>query len=45
VPYTPPDNFPDLIEAMKVAAAALRDAEVPYLLGGGLGARRAAHGA
>jgi hypothetical protein len=38
VPYTPPDNFPDLIEAMKVAAAALRDAEVPYLLGGGLAA-------
>ena len=35
---TPPDNFPDLIEAMKVAAAALRDAEVPYLLGGGLAA-------
>jgi hypothetical protein len=38
VPFTPPDNFPDLIEAMKVAAAALRDAEVPYLLGGGLAA-------
>jgi hypothetical protein len=38
VPYTPPDNFPELIEAMKVAAAALRDAEVPYLLGGGLAA-------
>ncbi len=38
MPYTPPDNFPDLIEAMKVAAAALRDAEVPYLLGGGLAA-------
>ena len=38
MPYTPPDNFPDLIEAMKVAAAALRDAEIPYLLGGGLAA-------
>ena len=38
MPYTPPENFPDLIEAMKVAAAALRDADVPYLLGGGLAA-------
>ena len=38
MPYTPAENFPDLIEAMKVAAAALRDAEVPYLLGGGLAA-------
>jgi len=38
VPYTQPENFPDLIEAMKVAAAALRDADVPYLLGGGLAA-------
>lgn len=38
VPYTPPDNFPELIDAMKVGAAALRDAEVPYLLGGGLAA-------
>ena len=38
MPYTPPDNFPELIEAMKVAAAALRDAEIPYLLGGGLAA-------
>ena len=36
--FTSPDNFPDLIDAMKVAAAALRDAEVPYLLGGGLAA-------
>ena len=36
MPYSQPDNFPELIEAMKVAAAALRDAEVPYLLGGGL---------
>jgi hypothetical protein len=36
--YTPSDNFPDLIDAMKVAAAALREAEIPYLLGGGLAA-------
>jgi hypothetical protein len=38
VPYTPPDNFPELIDAMKAAAAALRDAEIPHLLGGGLAA-------
>ena len=38
MPSTPADNFPDLIEAMKVGAAALRDAEIPYLLGGGLAA-------
>ena len=36
--YTPSENFPELIEAMKRAAAALRDAEVPCLLGGGLAA-------
>lgn len=36
--YTPKDNFPDLIEAMKKGAAALRDAGVPFLLGGGLAA-------
>src|SRR5215213_251497 len=36
MPFSQPDNFPELIQAMKVAAAALRDAEVPYLLGGGL---------
>lgn len=36
--YTPSDNFPELIESMKRAAAALRDAEVPYMLGGGLAA-------
>jgi hypothetical protein len=35
---TPADNFADLIDAMKVGAAALRDAEIPYLLGGGLAA-------
>lgn len=34
--YATPDDFPELIEAMKVAAAALRDAGVPFLLGGGL---------
>ena len=38
MPFTPPDNFPELIDAMKIAAAALRDAEIPYLLGGGLAA-------
>ena len=36
--YTPAESFPDLIESMKRAAAALRDAEVPYMLGGGLAA-------
>jgi hypothetical protein len=38
VPYPQPENFPELIEAMKVASAALRDADVPHLLGGGLAA-------
>jgi hypothetical protein len=38
VAYTPSDNFPDLIDSMKRAAAALREAEVPYMLGGGLAA-------
>ena len=38
MPYTQPDNFPELIEAMKLASAALRDANVPHLLGGGLAA-------
>src|SRR5688500_13123853 len=32
------DDFPELLDAMKVAAAALRDAEVPHMLGGGLAA-------
>jgi hypothetical protein len=32
------DEFPQLIEAMKLASAALRDAEIPHLLGGGLAA-------
>ena len=36
--YTPSENFPELIESMKSAAAALRDAEVPHMLGGGLAA-------
>ena len=36
--FTPPDDFPELLDAMKLAAAALRDAEVPYILGGGLAA-------
>lgn len=36
--YTPSESFPALLDAMKQAAAALRDAEVPYLLGGGLAA-------
>ena len=36
--YSTPDEFAHLIDAMKTAAAALRDAEVPHLLGGGLAA-------
>ncbi len=36
--YTPAEDFPELIESMKRAAAALRDAEVPHMLGGGLAA-------
>jgi hypothetical protein len=36
--YTPTENFPELIDSMKRAAAALRDADVPYILGGGLAA-------
>jgi hypothetical protein len=36
--YTLPDDFPHLIETMKRAGAALREAEVPALLGGGLAA-------
>jgi hypothetical protein len=38
VPSTPTDDFPELLDTMKVAAAALRDAEVPHMLGGGLAA-------
>jgi hypothetical protein len=29
-------NFEDLLAAMKLAAAALRDAEIPFMLGGGM---------
>jgi hypothetical protein len=36
--YTPSDAFPDLIATMKKAAGALRDADVEFLLGGGLAA-------
>jgi hypothetical protein len=36
--YTPAESFPELIDSMKRAAAALRDAEIPYMLGGGLAA-------
>jgi hypothetical protein len=36
--YTLPDDFPRLIETMKRASAALREAELPVLLGGGLAA-------
>lgn len=32
------EDFPELIETMKRAAAALRDAGVPFLLGGGMAA-------
>jgi hypothetical protein len=38
VPYTPSDDFPELIATMKKAAAILRDAEVEHMLGGGLAA-------
>ena len=36
--YMPNEAFPELIETMKRAAAALREAEVPFLLGGGMAA-------
>jgi hypothetical protein len=38
VAYTPSESFPELVDTMKKGAAALRDAEVPFLLGGGLAA-------
>jgi len=38
VAYTPSESFPELVDAMKKGAAALRDADVPFLLGGGLAA-------
>lgn len=36
MPYTPPENFEDLVATTKKAAAALRDAGVEFMLGGGL---------
>jgi Nucleotidyl transferase of unknown function (DUF2204) len=36
--FTPSEDFPELLASMKRAAGALRDAEVPYMLGGGLAA-------
>ena len=36
--YTPSENFPEMIDSMKRAAATLRDAEVPFILGGGIAA-------
>jgi hypothetical protein len=36
--YTPSEEFPELIESMKKAAGALRNADVEFLLGGGLAA-------
>jgi hypothetical protein len=38
VPYTPSDDFPELIATMKKTAAVLRDAEIEHMLGGGLAA-------
>jgi hypothetical protein len=38
VSYAANEDFPELIETMKRAAAALREAEVPFLLGGGMAA-------
>jgi hypothetical protein len=36
MPSAPPENFHDLLGTMKRAAAVLRDAEIDFLLGGGL---------
>jgi hypothetical protein len=36
MPSAPPENFNDLLGTMKRAAAALREAEVEFMLGGGL---------
>lgn len=36
MPSAPPDNFDGLLATMKRAAAALREAEVEFMLGGGL---------
>jgi hypothetical protein len=38
VAYKPSESFPDLVQTMKRAAAALRDAGIPALLGGGMAA-------
>jgi hypothetical protein len=34
--YTPSENFPELVETMKKAAGAWREANVDFILGGGL---------
>jgi hypothetical protein len=34
--YTPSENFPELLETMKKAAGALREAGIEFVLGGGL---------
>jgi len=36
MPSAPPENFNDLLSTMKRASAALREAEVEFMLGGGL---------
>ena len=36
MPSAPPTNFNDLLATMKLAAAVLREAEVEFMLGGGL---------
>jgi hypothetical protein len=36
MPSAPPENFQDLLGTMKRAAAALREADVEFMLGGGL---------
>lgn len=36
MPYTPPENFADLVNTTKRSAAALRDTGVDFMLGGGL---------
>ncbi len=34
--YAPSEDFPQLVETMKRAAGALREAEIPFVLGGGM---------
>jgi hypothetical protein len=36
VSYAPSEDFPELVETMKRAAGALREAEIPFVLGGGM---------